>query len=143
MESATDAKPAPSGSGSVAKDWLRASKGNIIGVAQALNKAGGFFTDHDQALLEGIAAQSIPALRSSQTVERMLRSRPRRVLEIRADGSRLAERRLTILYMMRHGWEKVRGAAWCRMAADREPTLTPAAPSFTAGRWWWLPGTGL
>ena len=24
MESATDAKPAPSGSGSVAKDWLRA-----------------------------------------------------------------------------------------------------------------------
>ena len=66
---------------------LRASKGNIIGVAQALNKAGGFFTDHDQALLEGIAAQSIPALRSSQTVERMQKARAQELafLDIVAD----------------------------------------------------------
>ena len=66
---------------------LRASKGNIIGVAQALNKAGGFFTDHDQALLEAIAAQSIPALRSSQTVERMQKARAQELafLDIVAD----------------------------------------------------------
>ena len=71
--------------------------------------------------------------------------RPRRVLEIRADGSRRAERRLTILYMMRQGWLKVRGAAWCRTAADREPTLTPADRQYArellaaGGSFAWIP----
>ena len=66
---------------------LCASKSDIIGVAQALKKAGGVFTEHDQALLEGIAAQSIPALRSSQTVERMQKARAQELafLDIIAD----------------------------------------------------------
>jgi adenylate cyclase len=66
---------------------LRTAKGDIIGVAQALNKKSGLFTEHDQALLEGIAAQSIPALRSSQTVERMQKARAQELafLDIVAD----------------------------------------------------------
>lgn len=66
---------------------LRTAKGDVIGVAQALNKAGGLFTEHDQALLEGIAAQSIPALQSSQTVERMEKARAQELafLDIVAD----------------------------------------------------------
>jgi adenylate cyclase len=54
---------------------LRTAKGDVIGVAQALNKIGGSFTDRDRVLLEGIAAQSIVALRSSQTIERMQKAR--------------------------------------------------------------------
>jgi adenylate cyclase len=54
---------------------LRTSKGDIIGVAQALNKVEGPFTQRDQVLLEGIASQSVPALKSSQTVERMQKAR--------------------------------------------------------------------
>src|ERR1019366_3322898 len=66
---------------------LRTAKGDVIGVAQALNKAGGLFTEHDQALLEGIAVQSIPALQSSQTVERMEKARAQELafLDIVAD----------------------------------------------------------
>ena len=66
---------------------LRTAKGDVIGVAQALNKIGGFFTEHDQALLEGIAAHSIPALQSSQTVERMQKARAQEMafLDIVAD----------------------------------------------------------
>ena len=50
-------------------------------------QGGRLFTDHDQALLEGIAAQSIPALRSSQTVERMQKARAQQLafLDIVAD----------------------------------------------------------
>jgi hypothetical protein len=50
---------------------LRAADGVIFGVAQCLNKIGGNFTDADRALLEDIAGQAIPALRSSQFIERM------------------------------------------------------------------------
>jgi adenylate cyclase len=66
---------------------LRTSKGDIIGVAQALNKFEGPFTKRDQVLLEGIATQSVPALKSSQTVERMQRARAQELafLDIVAD----------------------------------------------------------
>jgi adenylate cyclase len=66
---------------------LRTAKGDIIGVAQALNKLDGPFTKRDQVLLEGIATQSIPALKSSQTVERMQRARAQELafLDIVAD----------------------------------------------------------
>jgi adenylate cyclase len=50
---------------------LRAADGVILGVAQCLNKIGGNFTDVDRALLEDIAEQAIPALRSSQFIEHM------------------------------------------------------------------------
>jgi adenylate cyclase len=54
---------------------LCTAKGDVIGVAQALNKVGGPFTERDEELLEGIAAQSIPALKTSQTLERMQKAR--------------------------------------------------------------------
>jgi adenylate cyclase len=54
---------------------LCTAKGDVIGVAQALNKVGGPFTERDQELLEGIAAQSIPGLKTSQTLERMQKAR--------------------------------------------------------------------
>ena len=59
----------------------------MIGVAQALNKVGGLFSKNDQTLLEGIAAQSVPALQSSQTVERMRKARAQELafLDIVAD----------------------------------------------------------
>jgi adenylate cyclase len=66
---------------------LRTAKGNVIGVAQALNKIGGSFTARDRVLLEGIAAQSIVALQSSQTIERMQKARAQELafLDIVAD----------------------------------------------------------
>jgi adenylate cyclase len=66
---------------------LRTAKGDIVGVAQALNKLSGPFTKRDQGLLEGIAAQSVPALKSSQTVERMQKARAQELafLDIVAD----------------------------------------------------------
>jgi len=66
---------------------LRTVKGEIVGVAQALNKVGGLFSKYDQMLLEGIAAQAVPALLSSQTVERMQKSRRQELafLDIVAD----------------------------------------------------------
>lgn len=66
---------------------LRTAKGDIIGIAQALNKIGGSFTDRDRVLLEGIAAQSIVPLQSSQTVERMQKARAQELafLDIVAD----------------------------------------------------------
>jgi adenylate cyclase len=66
---------------------LCTSKDEIIGVAQALNKIDGTFTEHDRMLLEGIAAQAIPALKSSRTVERMQKARAQELafLDIVAD----------------------------------------------------------
>jgi adenylate cyclase len=66
---------------------LRTGKGEVIGVAQALNKKNGLFTKYDQMLLEGIAAQAVPALLSSQTVERMQKARVQELafLDIVAD----------------------------------------------------------
>ena len=66
---------------------LRTVKGEIVGVAQALNKLEGVFTRDDQMILEGIAAQAVPALLSSQTVERMQKSRRQELafLDIVAD----------------------------------------------------------
>jgi adenylate cyclase len=66
---------------------LRTAKGDVVGVAQALNKLGGVFSERERALLEAIAAQSIPALRSSQAVERMEKARAQELafLDIVAD----------------------------------------------------------
>jgi adenylate cyclase len=66
---------------------LRTARGDIIGIAQALNKIDGSFTDRDRMLLEGIAAQSIVPLQSSQTVERMQKARAQELafLDIVAD----------------------------------------------------------
>jgi adenylate cyclase len=66
---------------------LRTAKGEIFGVAQALNKLDGPFTKRDQVLLEGIATQAVPGLKNSQTVERMQKARAQELafLDIVAD----------------------------------------------------------
>jgi adenylate cyclase len=66
---------------------LRTVKGEVIGVAQALNKVGGLFAERDRDLLEGIAEQAIAALQSSQTMERMQKARAQELafLDIVAD----------------------------------------------------------
>jgi len=66
---------------------LRTAKGDVVGAAQALNKIGGVFTERERTLLEAIAAQSLPALRSSQAVERMQKARAQELafLDIVAD----------------------------------------------------------
>ena len=54
---------------------IRTVKDEIIGVAQCLNKHNGLFTEKDQSLLMDIAQMAVPALRSSQFVERMRKVR--------------------------------------------------------------------
>src|SRR5277367_400884 len=55
---------------------IRTVKDEVIGVAQCLNKLNGLsFTEEDQALLGDIAQMAVPALRSSQFVERMRKVR--------------------------------------------------------------------
>ncbi|MFH1081418.1 MAG: GAF domain-containing protein [Pseudomonadota bacterium] len=54
---------------------IRTIKGEIIGVAQALNKKKSRFTPADQRLLEAMTTQAAIALQSTQFVERMKRFR--------------------------------------------------------------------
>ncbi len=55
---------------------IRTVRGEVIGVAQALNKkGGGGFTPEDLALLEAMTTQAAMALRGNQFIERMARSR--------------------------------------------------------------------
>ena len=54
---------------------IRTMKGEIIGVAQSLNKKKGRFTVADQKLLEAMTTQAAIALQSTQFVERMKRFR--------------------------------------------------------------------
>jgi len=50
---------------------IKTVKGEVIGVAQALNKVKGGFTKHDLALLEAMTSQGTVALQSNQFIERM------------------------------------------------------------------------
>ena len=54
---------------------IRTVRGEVIGVAQALNKRKGRFTKHDLTLLEAMTTQAAAALQSTQFVERMQKSR--------------------------------------------------------------------
>jgi adenylate cyclase len=54
---------------------VRTVKGAVIGVAQALNKRAGAFTEDDLSLLAAMTTQAAVALQSTQFVERMKRSR--------------------------------------------------------------------
>jgi adenylate cyclase len=54
---------------------IRTVKDEVIGVAQCLNKHNGPFTEKDESLLMDIAQMAVPALRSSQFVERMRKVR--------------------------------------------------------------------
>src|SRR5262249_38946347 len=50
---------------------IRTVKGDIIGVAQALNKRKGKFVKHDLVVLEAMTTQGTLALQSAQFIERM------------------------------------------------------------------------
>ncbi len=50
---------------------IRTVKGEIIGVAQALNKHHGHFTAHDRDLLDAMTTQGTVALQGAQFIERM------------------------------------------------------------------------
>ncbi len=50
---------------------IKTVKGEIIGVAQTLNKRGGRFTKQDLTLLEAMTSQGTLALQSAQFIERM------------------------------------------------------------------------
>jgi adenylate cyclase len=54
---------------------IKTVKGEVIGVAQALNKHKGRFTRNDLALLEAMTSQGTVALQSNQFIERMKRLR--------------------------------------------------------------------
>ena len=54
---------------------IRTAKGEIIGVAQCLNKKEGQFTDDDLEQLEQMTTQATVALQSTQFIERMKKTR--------------------------------------------------------------------
>lgn len=93
---------------------IRTVKGEIIGVAQALNKReGARFTRDDLALLEAMTTQAAIALQSNQFVERMRRSRATELefLDVVTDVT--SEIDLTALL------QKVMGEATRMLNADR------------------------
>ncbi|MEM7546648.1 MAG: GAF domain-containing protein [Pseudomonadota bacterium] len=58
---------------------IRTAKGEVIGVAQMLNKPGGTFSRTDLDILQGITTQCAITLQSMQLVERIEKSREREV----------------------------------------------------------------
>ncbi|MGD0281339.1 MAG: GAF domain-containing protein [Dissulfurispiraceae bacterium] len=54
---------------------IKTAKGEVIGVAQALNKKKGRFTDEDLELLEAMTMQAAVVLQGAQFIENMERSR--------------------------------------------------------------------
>jgi adenylate cyclase len=66
---------------------IRTGRGELIGVAQALNKTNGPFTDADLKLLEAMATQAALTLQSSISFERMKKSREQELkfLDVVAD----------------------------------------------------------
>lgn len=66
---------------------IKTVKGELIGVAQALNKKDGDFTEDDIMLLEAMTMQASVALQSTQYVERMKKTREEEMefLDIVAD----------------------------------------------------------
>jgi adenylate cyclase len=83
---------------------VRTVKGEIIGVAQALNKKGGGpFTQEDLALLEAMTTQAAMALRGSQFIERMtkLRLTELEFLDVVADTTSEIDLRVLLQKVMR------------------------------------------
>jgi adenylate cyclase len=83
---------------------VRTVKGEIIGVAQGLNKKGGArFTQEDLALLEAMTTQAAMALRGSQFIERMtkLRLTELEFLDVVADTTSEIDLRVLLQKVMR------------------------------------------
>jgi adenylate cyclase len=59
---------------------LKTAAGEIVGVAECLNKNHGEFAEHDVELLSDIGEVAVPALRSSRFIERMTLAREQEML---------------------------------------------------------------
>jgi len=59
---------------------LKSATGEIVGVAECLNKNDGEFTEYDVKLLSDIGDVAVPALRSSRFIERMTHAREQEML---------------------------------------------------------------
>lgn len=76
---------------------VRNARGQIIGVAQALNKVDGAFDEQDLAILGGITTQCAITLQSMQLVEQMEASRKREVEFLNIVSEMTSELELTTL----------------------------------------------
>lgn len=76
---------------------VKNAKGEIIGVAQVLNKAEGDFSDLDMAVLEGMTTQCAITLQSMQLVERMESTRKREIEFLNVVSDMTSELELTRL----------------------------------------------
>ncbi|MDF1734132.1 MAG: GAF domain-containing protein [Minwuia sp.] len=76
---------------------VKNAKGEIIGVAQVLNKAEGEFVDLDMAVLEGMTTQCAITLQSMQLVERMESTRKREIEFLNVVSDMTSELELTRL----------------------------------------------
>lgn len=76
---------------------VRNARGQIIGVAQALNKKDGEFTSQDLKVLAGITTQCAITLQSMQIVEQMEASRKREVEFLNVVSEMTSELELTTL----------------------------------------------
>ena len=92
---------------------VRTVKGEIIGVAQALNNLGGRFTKDDLALLEDMTTQAAVALQSTQFVERMQKTRAQEMKFLDVVSDVTAEIDLGVLL------QKVMSEATRMLNADR------------------------
>jgi len=92
---------------------IRTVKDEIIGVAQALNKKGGRFSQDDMALLEAMCTQAAVAMQSTRYVEQMKKTRQEEMefLDIVADVT--SEIELSSLL------KKIMGEATRMLKADR------------------------
>lgn len=76
---------------------VKNAKGEIIGVAQVLNKSEGEFSDLDMAVLEGMTTQCAITLQSMQLVERMESTRKREIEFLNVVSDMTSELELTRL----------------------------------------------
>lgn len=76
---------------------VRNAKGEVIGVAQVLNKKEGQFTAQDLSVLEGVTSQCAITLQSMQLVERMESTRRREIEFLNVVSEMTSELELTTL----------------------------------------------
>lgn len=76
---------------------VKNARGEMIGVAQVLNKAEGQFSDTDMAVLEGMTTQCAITLQSMQLVERMESTRRREIEFLNVVSDMTSELELTRL----------------------------------------------
>ena len=92
---------------------LRTAKGEIIGVAQTLNKSKGRFSKNDLELFEAMISQGTLALQSAQYIERMTRVRQQEMEFINVVSEATADIKLGSLL------QKVMGEATRLLSAER------------------------